>query len=51
MAFLFLFSIVLHLSISNGYTSYKFYKGHYFDFDIVLFPLLDGFVTRGTSYE
>ena len=41
----------LHLSISNGFVSSKFYdKRDDFDFDIVNFPFLDGDVPRSTSY-
>ena len=41
----------LHLSISNGFVSYKIYdKRDNFDFDIVNFPFLDGDVPRSTSY-
>ena len=41
----------LHLSISNGFVSFKFYdKRDDFDFDIVNFPILDGDVPRSTSY-
>ena len=37
----------LHLSISNGFISYKIYnKRDDFDFDIVNFPFLDGDVPR-----
>ena len=33
----------LHLSISNSFVASKFYdKRHDFDFDIVIFPFLDG---------
>ena len=40
----------LHLSISNGFVSYKIYdKRDYFDFDIVNFPFLDGDVPRRPS--
>ena len=38
----------LHLSISNGFVSYKIYDKR--DFDIVNFPFLDGDVPRSTSY-
>ena len=41
----------LHLSISNGFVSFKIYdKRDDFDFDIVNFPFLDGDVPRSTSY-
>ena len=41
----------LHLSISNGFVSYKIYdKRNDFDFDIVNFPFLDGDVPRRPSY-
>ena len=41
----------LHLSISNGFVSSKFYdKRDDFDFDIVNFPFLDSDVPRHTSY-
>ena len=41
----------LHLSISNGFVSYKIYdKRGDFDFDIVNFSFLDGDVPRSTSY-
>ena len=41
----------LHLSISNGFVSYKIYdKRDDFDFDIVNFPFLDGDVPRRPSY-
>ena len=41
----------LHLSISNGFVSFKIYdKRDEFDFDIVNFPFLDGDVPRSTSY-
>ena len=41
----------LHLSISNGFVSFKIYdKRDNFDFDIVNFPFLDGDVPRSTSY-
>ena len=41
----------LHLSISNGFVSYKMYdKREDFDFDIVNFPFLDGDVPHFTSY-
>ena len=36
----------LHLSISNGFVSSKMT-----DFDIVIFPFLDGDVPRSTSYR
>ena len=41
----------LHLSISNGFVSFKIYdKRDDFDFDIVNCPFLDGDVLRSTSY-
>ena len=41
----------LHLSISNGFVSFKIYnKRDDFDFDTVNFPFLDGDVPRPTSY-
>ena len=41
----------LHLSISNGFVSYKIYdKRDDFDFDTANFPFLDGDVPRSTSY-
>ena len=41
----------LHLSISNGFVSSKFYdKRDDFDFDIVNFPFLDSDVPRRPSY-
>ena len=41
----------LHLSISNGFVSFKIYDEHgEFDFDIVKFPFLNGDVPRSTSY-
>ena len=41
----------LHLSISNEFVSSKIYgKRDDFDFDIVIFPFLDGDVPRSTSY-
>ena len=41
----------LLLSISNGFVSSKIYdKRDDFDFDIVNFPFLDGYVSRSTSY-
>ena len=41
----------LHLSISNGVFSSKIYDKHNdFDFDIVIFPFLDGDVPRRPSY-
>ena len=41
----------LHLSISNGFDSFKIYdKRDDFDFDIVNFPFLDGDVPRCPSY-
>ena len=40
----------LHLSISNGFVSSKFYdKRDDFDFDIVNFPFLDGDIPRAPS--
>ena len=41
----------LHLSISNGFVSSKIYdKRDDFDFDIVIFPFLDGDVPCHPSY-
>ena len=41
----------LHLSISNDIVSTKIYDKHDdFDFEIVIFPFLDGDVPRSTSY-
>ena len=41
----------LHLSISDGFVQTKIYdKRDDFDFDIVNFPFLDGYVSRSTSY-
>ena len=41
----------LHLSISNGFISFKIYnKRDDFDFDIVNFPFLDSDVPRLPSY-
>ena len=41
----------LHLSISNGFVSFKIYhKRDDFNFDIVNCPFLDGDVPRSTSY-
>ena len=41
----------LHLSISNGFVSSKIYnKRDDFDFDIVIFPFLDGDVPGRPSY-
>ena len=41
----------LHLTISNGFVSSKIYdKRDDFDFDIVIFPFLDGDVPRSNSY-
>ena len=41
----------LHLSISNGFVSFKIYdKRDDFDFDIVNFPFLDGDIPCSTSY-
>ena len=43
--------LVLHLSISNDIVSNKIYdKRDKFDFEIVIFPFLDGDVPRSTSY-
>ena len=43
--------LYLHLSISNGFVKTKIYdKRDDFDFDIVIFPFLDGDVPRLTSY-
>ena len=40
----------LHLSVSNGFVSFKIYDQRVdFDFDIVNFPFLDGDVRRSTS--
>ena len=39
----------LHLSISNGFLSFKIYDKRD-DFDIVIFPFLDGDVPHSTSY-
>ena len=40
----------LHLSASNGFVSSKIYdKRNDFDFDIVNFPFLDGYVRRRAS--
>ena len=42
----------MHLSISNGIVSTKFYdKRIDFDFEIVNFPLLDGDIPHLTSYR
>ena len=42
----------LHLSISDGFVKTKIYdERDDFDFDIVNFPLLDGDVSRSTSYS
>ena len=42
----------LHLSIPNGFVSSKIYdKCDDFDFDTVNFPILDGDVSRSTSYR
>ena len=42
----------LHLSISNGFVSFKIYdKRDDFDSDIVNFPFLDGDVPRSASYR
>ena len=41
----------MHLSISNDIVSTKIYdKRDDFDFEIVNFPFLDGYVPRSTSY-
>ena len=41
----------LHLAISNDIVSTKLYdKPDDFDFEIVIFPFLDGDVPRSTSY-
>ena len=41
----------LHLSVSNGFVSSKLYdKCDDFDFDILIFPFLDGNVPCSTSY-
>ena len=41
----------LHLSISNGFVSSKFYDKHDdFDFDIANFPFMDADVPRRPSY-
>ena len=41
----------LHLSVSNGFVSSIIYdKRDDFDFDIVIFPFLDGDVPRRASY-
>ena len=41
----------LHLSISNGFVSFKIYdKRDDFDFDTANFPFLDGDVPHSTSY-
>ena len=41
----------LHLSVANGFVSSTNYdKPHDFDFDIVIFPFLDGDVPRRASY-
>ena len=41
----------LHLSISDGFVKTKIYdKRDDFDFDIVNFPFLDGYVPHSTSY-
>ena len=41
----------LHLSISDGFISFKIYdKRDDFDFEIVIFPYLNGNVSRRTSY-
>ena len=42
----------LHLSISDGFVKTKMFdKRDDFDFDIVNFPFLDGYVPRSTSYS
>ena len=42
----------LHLSICNGFVSSKIYdKRDDFDFDIVIFPFLDGNIPRRPSYR
>ena len=41
----------LHLTISDGFVSSNIYdKRHDFEFDIVNFPFLDGYVPHATSY-
>ena len=41
----------MHLSISNDIFSTKIYdKRHDFDFEIVIFPILERYVPRSTSY-
>ena len=40
----------LHLSISNGFVSSKFFDNEMTDFDILNFPFLDGGVPRRPSY-
>ena len=41
----------LHLSVANGFVSSKIYDKHDdFDFDIEIFPFLDGDVPRRASY-
>ena len=41
----------LHLSISDGFVKTKIYdKRDDFDFDIVNFPFLDGYIIRSASY-
>ena len=41
----------LHLTISDGLIASKIYdKGDDFDFDIVIFPFLDGDIPLATSY-
>ena len=43
--------LYLHLTISDGFVSYKMYdKRDDFDFDIVNFPFLDGYIPPATSY-
>ena len=43
--------LYLHLSIVNGFVSSKIYdKRDDFDFDIAIFPFLDGDVPRRASY-
>ena len=46
------FFLILHLSISNGFVSFKISdKRDDFDFDIVNFPFLDGDVPTSTPYR
>ena len=41
----------LHLTISDGFVSFKiYYKRDDFDFDTVNFPFLDEDIPRATSY-